>query len=243
MSTKSPTCITTVNASIDAYDLLETSLNNLETWKAILPFAEDDIVGFNDEQVNLFDFLDNRNPELLLNKFLIRFDATKWPPTNDGLKAFMGYLQAIAEHNGTILIREGRGRLICTCGQKPCETDGHKSMTFDSNGVAVGLRVKSFHHDRKNQCPKGRQKCRATNTNKDTTGHCQCKLRLTLNIHLEKQSGRLIFASVWKGPCISYVSSPTTLGIIDDVQTQCQARGHGSDSERTKRLHCKHKHA
>jgi hypothetical protein len=68
-------------------------------------------------------------------------------------------------------------------------TNEQKSRTFDSNGVAADIRGMAFHHDRKNQRLKGRQKCRATKTNKDTTGICKCKLRLTLNIHHEDQSG------------------------------------------------------
>jgi hypothetical protein len=190
MSTKTPT-----PSTIDAYDLLETSLNNLETWKAILPLTEEilplteEIVGLNGKQVNLFDFLDDYLPERPENKFAIRFDASRWPPTNDGRQALTSHLQAIAEHNGTILIRDGRGVLICTRGRPPRVTNEQKSRTFDSNGVAVDIRGMSFHHDRKNQRLKGRQKRRATKTNKDTTGICKCKLRLTLNIHHEDQSG------------------------------------------------------
>jgi hypothetical protein len=156
-------------STIDAHDLLETSLNDLETWKAILPLTEE-IVGLNGKQVNLFHFLEDDHPELLLNKFAIRFDATRWPPTNDGCQALMVHLQAIAEHHGTILIWDGKGILICTRSRPPRETNEQKSRTFDSNGVAVDIRGMSFHHDRKNQRPKGRQKRRATKTNKDTTG-------------------------------------------------------------------------
>jgi hypothetical protein len=61
--------------------------------------------------VNLFDFLQDDHPELLLNNFVIRFDASRWPPTNDGRQALMGHLQATVEHNGTILIRDGKGHL------------------------------------------------------------------------------------------------------------------------------------
>jgi hypothetical protein len=114
MSTEIPTSTT----SIDAYDLLETSLNNLETWKAILPLT-DEIVGFNGQKVNLFDFLEDETA-LSLNKFAIRFDASRWPPTSDGRLALVGYLQAIAEHNGTILVRDGRGIL-----SPPAHVVGH----------------------------------------------------------------------------------------------------------------------
>jgi hypothetical protein len=65
MSTKTPA---TRPSTIDAYDLLETSLNNLETWKAILPLTEE-IVGLNGKQVNLFDFLEDYLPERPEKKF------------------------------------------------------------------------------------------------------------------------------------------------------------------------------
>jgi hypothetical protein len=127
MSTEIPTSTT----SIDAYDLLETSLNNLETWKAILPLT-DEIVGFNGQKVNLFDFLEDETA-LSLNKFAIRFDASRWPPTSDGRLALVGYLQAIAEHNGTILIRDGRGILTCTRSRPHREKKDSKSIWYRSN--------------------------------------------------------------------------------------------------------------
>jgi hypothetical protein len=58
----------------------------LERWKAILPLTEE-IVGLNGKQVNPFHFLEDDHPDLVLNKFAIRFDASRWPPTNDGRQA------------------------------------------------------------------------------------------------------------------------------------------------------------
>jgi hypothetical protein len=54
MSTKTHTS-TSVNTRRDAYALLETSLNNFETWKASILPCTDEMVGFNGKKVNLFD--------------------------------------------------------------------------------------------------------------------------------------------------------------------------------------------
>ncbi len=161
---------------------LEDKLAETLTWKAYLPF--NDVLGFS-EVVNLFDFIGRKD-------VTIKFDPSKWTPTDEGRKALMMSLQTTANHYGTILNPNGKGVLLCSHGRSyrtstkansdADDVNGRSADQFDDNGILIGLRGHQFHNNRQRNRVQGHCKKRGTSTKKDTTGMRHCKLRLTLNI-------------------------------------------------------------
>jgi hypothetical protein len=111
--------------------------------------------------------------------------------------------------------------LICARGRRFRQRKTSASCTpktFDKYGVAVVLGGNLYHSDRKLQRPMGRQKIRATSTNKDKTGACLCELRLTLKIHSVDTAHGFIYL-VNKGiPQHTFHPQPTEGELVELVQ-------------------------
>lgn len=138
---------------------LSDAISNVNTWKAVLPFAG--IVGYTGE-VDLFQFIVGKQRE---DRFAAKFNPEKWPPTNAGLKTLLRDIEASAFRHGTSLNinkSQDKGVLICAFAREYRNNDAQKE--FDSDGIRKDIRGKRYHNDRLCNRPNGIHKPRQTSS-------------------------------------------------------------------------------
>jgi len=189
------------------YETVDALVEQSSTWIATLPFtglfgtgdveSELPFKGLDstgDKKVDLFSLIGYHVSEPRVNKF----DPTKWPATKEGRSKLMRHLSLIAVAHSTKLNGDDRRGILKCWRCRPYEKkrcDVKSEGTHDKLGVALGLRKKTHHHDRKNNRPNGQQRKRATSTTRAISGAKICKVRLTLCFENEGKPNGYIYLS------------------------------------------------
>lgn len=171
------------NSNTEIHDFL----TSMQTWTATLPFP--DIEGF-DEPVDLFQYTSTEYKPGYMSEATIVFDRVRYPPTDEGLEILMNALKGVAQTHGTNLItRRNPYELNCNrCrvfkSHRKGMLDVKDAADFDEDGVLVGIRSHSYHHNRRNNRSGGRSKCRGTSTSLPMTKETTCKVMLRIAKHV-----------------------------------------------------------